>query len=130
MKRTYALAATLAAGLMFTTVPASAAAHRADERAVFTLSQLSGPRVGKLFVGYAVVAVKDLGNTEKVKRATKAVSVRLPFSKGFRVKPDACAIVAVAEGRKGARLRLNVVVGGAVQSSERGKAPNGVYCNV
>lgn len=130
MKRTQVLVATLATGLMFTAVPAAAMAERVDDRAVFALTQLSGPKVGKLVVGYAVVSAKDLEDTATVEKATKAVKARVPFRKSFRVKQDTCAIVAVAEGRKGARLRLSVTVGGAVVSAKKGKAPYDVYCNV
>jgi hypothetical protein len=129
MMRTQVLAATLATGLMFTTAPAAAAAYQADDKAVFTLSQISGPRMGKLVVGYAIVAVEDLEDAALVEQRTKAVRSRLPFRKTFRVKQGTCAIVAVAEGKKGARLRLKVSVDGAVVSNTRGKAPYYVHCN-
>ncbi|MFC4117019.1 hypothetical protein [Nonomuraea zeae] len=130
MTRKHVLVATLAAGLMFTTVPASATAYQANEKAAFTLSQTSGPKGGKLVVGYAVVWAKDLENTALVEKKTKAVHTRLPFKKSFTVKQDTCVIVAVAEGKKGVRLRLNVTVDGAAVSSKRGKAPYYVHCNV
>lgn len=130
MKRTHVLVAALATGLMFTAVPASATARQADEKAVFSLTRLSGPKVGKLTVGYAVVAVDDLRDAATVEKATKVVNVRLPFRKSLKVKPGTCAIMAVAGGRKGTRLRLNVTVDGAVESSKQGKAPNNFYCNV
>ncbi|MGN9846943.1 hypothetical protein ACTMTI_53540 [Nonomuraea sp. H19] len=124
------LVAALATGLMLTAAPASAAAHQADEKAVFSLTHLSGPKVGKVVVGYAVVAVKDLSDTATMEEATKAVNARLPFRKSFKVKPGTCAIMAVAGGKKGTKLRLSVTVDGAVRTSKRGKAPTNVYCNV
>ncbi|MEV0592024.1 hypothetical protein [Nonomuraea cavernae] len=119
----------LAAAVMVTAVPASAATHQAEKKAVFSLTRLSGPKVGKIFTGQAVVKVKDLDNGAKVERATKVVTVRLPYSKTFKVKRGTCAIVAVGEGVRGAKLRLKVTVGGVVQTSQKAKAPSGVYCN-
>lgn len=130
MNRTYVVGAALAACLMSVSAPASAAANLADQRGVFTLTQISGPKVGKLVVGYAVVAVDDLQDTALVGRVTKAMQARLPFKKSFKLKRDTCAIMAVAKGKKGVRLRLTVTANGSLITSKRGQAPYYVHCYV
>ncbi|MEU7898756.1 hypothetical protein AB0B45_38605 [Nonomuraea sp. NPDC049152] len=110
------------------TVP-STAAHRADVEAVFTLTQLSGPAVGEVALGYGVMAAKDAESPTTMINAMQAVNTRLPFSKSFTVEPNTCAFVLVW-GKKGAELRVDVSVGGDFHSKMQEEGPVNFYCNV
>lgn len=131
MKFRVLLAASVVAGLAFTALPASAATEQqAGKKVSFVLTQLSGPKVGKLEVYYAVVPVEDLEDAAAIQAASKLARARLPYKKAFTLKKGTCALMAVAEGARGVKLRLDVTVGRKVERRQKGKAPNNASCNV